>query len=350
MNLALSNVQLSRSFFYFLKEIQYFFLFFYVFYHIKSIDSAKSLLKLWVFLGFITAAWVIFQLISGIYITYYYGPTSFIEPEGTFPGGGFFLIIFIFLLNVFLYYYVNLPMNLLKRIALLIAIASPAIGVLSSGSRSAFFGLVIASLASFLIYATRINLLKAVFIFSLILLYIFLIFAVSPLPAFQSSSVLNRFSNVEEIKVNLDPEKKLSRPEIWLYQLKEMSKEPFSFILGFGKAAVLGQRGVGESHSQYMRNFVETGIFGVIVFAFLLYSILKTSFKEFLRSKDALLTAVSIGFFCSTLAMMAVSLFAEGFLVVKINEVYWFFAAMTFAVISIYSTHKNDEKSIALPK
>ena len=50
--------------------------------------------------------------------------------------------------------------------------------------------------------------------------------------------------------------------------------------------------------------------------------------------KDPLLIGLSSGLLVSTIAMLFISTAAEGFLVVKINEIYWFFAAITMAALS----------------
>lgn len=165
---------------------------------------------------------------------------------------------------------------------------------------------------------------------------------------FSKSPVLSRLFDVSKIKNDLNPSLELSRPAIWKQQLTDALKpvtvsttdssseksvtllqSVFHFTFGNGKAVAL--RGIGESHNQYIRNFVETGIIGLIVFLFLLYSIIKASLQVFFKSKDPLLMGVGAGLFCSTVVMMVIALFAESFIVVKINEPYWFLAALTFA-------------------
>lgn len=337
INLLFMNVLVSRSFFYFLKEIEYFFLFFYVFNHIKNIADAKFFLKVWIFVSSINMAWIIFELLSGSRLTHYYGPTSFIEPQGTFSGGGFFLIMYVFFLNVFIYHYVSLPMSLFKKITLLALIAAPSIGVLSSGSRSAFVGLVAAMIVTVLLALRKAVFLRVVAIMAIIMVCVLIVFGLA------QSQVLNRFSNLQGIEQSLDPNYEFSRPGIWFQQTREASSRPLFMVFGYGKAAILG--GIGESHSQYVRNFVETGIVGIVFFFFLLYVILKKSLGGFLMSKDSFAVGVSAGLFCATIAMMAMSLFAEGFVVVKINEAYWFFAALTCFVIANYH-RMQEQKSV----
>jgi len=98
-------------------------------------------------------------------------------------------------------------------------------------------------------------------------------------------------------------------------------------FIGFGKGYV------GEVHNQYLRNFIETGIIGSIIFLFLIFSILKESFRGFCKGKDSLKVALSAGLLTATFMMIFSSFATEPFIVVKPSEVYWFFAGITFVVL-----------------
>ena len=333
VNWILGNIYLTRGFFYFLKELQYFFIYFYVFYHLKDIHTAKILVWILMMVGFINAGWVIFELIKGLKITYYYGPTPFIEPEGTFPGGGFFLLIFVFLLNLLLYYYLSLDVSFLKKVVFSVFIMSPAVGVISSGSRGCFVGLIVAFFLTFILYSFKKGALKS-FATAVVILTI-----IGGFFFFLQPPVLERFLNTRNALENLNPEQSLSRPNIWIQQLNVAVEQPFLLFFGYGKSAILG--GAGESHSQFVRNFVETGVIGSILFLLLIYIIARRSFRSFLSSRSSFSMGVSAGLFCCTLAMVAISITAEGFLVVKISEVYWFLVGITMASIFIDNKDSN---------
>jgi len=344
VNFTFTNFDAQKSLFYLLKEIEYFFLFFYVFYHIKNTNDAKFAIELWIIIGAIHSIWIILELVLGLKLTYFYGPTTFIEPQGTSPGGGFLLIIFIFLFNILLYYYLNLPIPKLQKVLLSVVIVSPIIGILSSGSRGIFAGFAAAMLASFCLAVWQKLFLRFLLVSVLMLMLVGVVFS------FSQSDVLGRLFNLPEVQRNLDPDFELSRPGIWKQQLSENFKpqtplkDTFSFLFGRGKATALG--GVGESHNQYIRNFIETGIIGLAAFLFLLYSIIYSSVKGFFRNKDPLLKGVLAGLLCSTVVMMTTALFAESFIVVKINEPYWFFCALTFALIGMSTVGNNQAQVI----
>ena len=280
-NWIFMNIALRRGFFYFLKEVEFFFLYFYLFYHLKNFDSVKFLIKTWIFLGLVNVGWIIYEMITGLKLTYYYGPTPFIEPEGTLPGGGFLLIIFIFLFNILLFYYLGQRISKFKKGILILAIISLMIGIYASGSRASFYGLIFALFLTLLFYSIRKGFLKTFLITFFVLIFIASIFL------FSQKSLVKRYLSLEYFLWNLNPENPASRTSIWLSQLSEASKRPLFLLFGFGKSAVLIEKIGEESHSQYVRNLIETGIIGslVFLFSFLIFYSFIIFRKEFLNLK-----------------------------------------------------------------
>lgn len=324
-NWTFQNIGFSQGFFFLLKEIQFFFLYFYLFYHIKSFSFSKFIIKFWIFLGLVNVAWIIFELITGLRISYYYGPTAFIEPEGPLPSGGFFLLIFIFLFNILLYYYFNLNISNLKKGLLAIATISPVIGVLTSGSRASFFGLIFAFILTFLFYSFK----KGFFRSSLVGIFVFIFIISIPL-IFPQLDIMNRFLNPETTFEQFNLENPASRISIWKNQLLYVAERPLFLLFGLGKSIILKGE---QPHSQYLQNLNETGIVGSLIFLFLMFAIVKKSFQGFFKGKDPFLIGLSSGLLVATLTMLFISIAAEAFMVVKIAEVYWFFVALTMAVL-----------------
>lgn len=103
-----------------------------------------------------------------------------------------------------------------------------------------------------------------------------------------------------------------------------------SFFIGMGAGSV------GEVHNQYLRNFIETGIIGSIIFLILIFAIIRKSWQGFLKNEDNFLVGLSAGLLIATLAMLFCGFATSPFIVVKPSEVYWFFAAMImFTLISL---------------
>lgn len=319
INWIFMNIGISRGFFYFLKEVEFFFLYFYVFYHIKNYDSVKTILYLWIIVGIVNICLVAFQFImdTGYGV---YGPSMFME-KGPFPSGGSFLILFTNLFNIFLYYYARLKFSKVKKIILLLGILSIYIGVISSGSRTSILGLILVVVLSMFFYRFKHGALKSIFIVLGLLILIGIV----------SFFISDKVPHISLLQPERAADSLNVRSEIWKAQIEAMPENLFYYFFGMGKSVRLWTE---ESHSQYVRNFIETGIIGSLIFFFLIFVIIKKAFRGFLLSKDPLSIGLSSGLLVSTVAMLFISITAEAFLVVKINEIYWFFVAITMTVLS----------------
>lgn len=327
-NLIIGNLDVSRTFFFFVKEIEFFVFYFYVFYHIRNIDAAKLLVKIWLVLGALNGGWILFELITGIQFTFYYGPTLFAEPENPFGSGMFFLLIFAFLLNVFLYYYSRLPISFLRKTVITAGIGMPVFGIFASGSQTAFLGFIIALLASFLLYIAKSNLPLSLPFFLVIFVVIGFTFVMIILAPY----LIQRQISFEKIAFELDPSQDMppSRAYIWRGEIVRPFQDPLRVLIGLGKSSVT------EAHNHYIRNFVETGILGFLLFLLLLFAILKRSFHAFFKGNNPFLLGVSAGLIVTTLVMLMAAMTAEAFLAVKISEVYWFFTGITMTVLFLH--------------
>jgi len=326
MNLILSNITLLRGFFYYLKEVEFFFIYFFVFYHVKNLVSVKYIINFLLIISVVGISLIIYQLANIESLRYgTYGPAMFME-KGPFPSGGFFLILFIIFLNLFIYYYINLNLTRIKKFIISISILSLAIGVISSGSRTAILGLIFSIIVSFSLAIKKQKRMKLIFIFILILIVIIgMIDYISEIVTYVKGILLVRL--IKSYR---------TRSEIWKYQLKDSKLNLFSIFFGFGKSVRRW-----ESHSQFLRNFLEAGIMGSLAFLFLMYSILKIGFKHFYLSKEPLLVGLSSGVIVCTLTMLFVSIPNDAFVVVKPNQIFWVFLAITMAALSLKSSSQS---------
>ena len=324
VNILLGNIEITRAFFFFLKEIEFFLLYFYVFSHVRDIDSAKFLLKIWLFLASLNVFWIIFQLASGLRLSYYYGPTLFAEPQNPFASGVFFATLFLFFFNILLYYYANLPAGFFKKSFITLLILLIPIGIFASGSQTAFFSSVVGlgvSLISYLIKTRARTSLVLLFSLSILFATIFLFINVH-------SYSLGRQLSLDKTYGELNLSKQGSRINVWKFYLAKPFERPLGVFIGLGKSIF------GETHNQYIRNFVETGIIGSILFLCLVASIIKKGIQEFSRNQDHFIVGISGAVIAITFAMLIASLPAESFIYgAKVSEVYWFFTGLAFAVI-----------------
>jgi len=321
LNLLLGNVILERAFFYWLKEFEYFFLYFYVFYHVVNIDMAEIIVRSWIFSGIASSILIIFQLVTGSHYGTY-GPSLF-EEKGPLPSGGFFLILFAFLFNIFLQYYnKSCQISKIKKFFLFISISVLSIGVFASGSRTSVLGWFVVIVLTFFLNLLRQRGGAKQFCSGIIILV-----AGWGLWKLVSKKVpaLLRMATYAGAHAGLS-----TRFYVWKNQLVEALSHPEVILFGLGKSVYLWTE---ESHSQYIRNFIETGIVGSFFFFFLIYFIIKEGFRGFQLKGKGIVIGLSAGLLVATGAMMFISIFGEAFLVVKIAEVYWFFVGLTMAVL-----------------
>lgn len=318
VNFLFFNLKFTLGFFYFLKEIEFFFLFYFVFYNAKNNkESVKFFIKLWFIFGLIHISWIILELLTGIKYSFYYGPIIYMEPKGPYPSAGFILITFIFLANIFLYYYLPSKKSLFKKIIIGLIIASLTLGVLVSGSSTNYFAMFGVLFLSWLFYFIKVPerriLMFSIFILALVVLIIW-----------------GRNSLIDQIRGAMweySSKDYLSRVEI-LKRHVELFYNSSPFFIMFGRGVF------GECHCQYIRIFLERGILGFLAFAFLIEEILRKSFWCFLKGKNAFYTAIAAGLFMITVVMLIIGIPADSFMSVKIAETYWYFTGLSFVILS----------------
>jgi hypothetical protein len=339
-NWIFGSLGFERGFFYFLKELEFFLFYFYVFYHLKNVNAAKLIVNIWFILAGFNVFYVFYQLMMTAPPEKYgeYG-TAAIAERGVFPAGSFFLLLFIFLFNVFLYYFLNLNISYFKKGILYFLSVSPIIGAFGSASKTIFLAVVLVLfLTSFFWFVRGKN--KKI---KKICLIVFTLF-------FAVSSFLLVLKKVPDSQRILDiffptvfcQNVQTGRLDIINNNFEEAinTKSPLLPFTGLGVGYV------GEAHNQYLRNFIETGIIGSIVFLILIFVIIKTSWQGFLENKDNFSIGLSAGLLIATLAMLFCSFATEPFIVVKPSEVYWFFTALTMAVL-ILTEKKERSTSLA---
>ena len=326
-NWAFSNLSLSRGFFYFLKEFQFFVFYFYVFWCIKKKDTAKLLVSAWLLFTFVNVLYVFYQMAVGLRHGEY--GTSAIGEQGVFPVGAFFLLLFIFLFNVFLYYFLHLNISIIKKTGLGVLTFSPILGVFGSTSRTNFVAMVLALFLTFLLFFLRKANLKAIVVFILAAVFTasMFFFAIEKVPlTARFKTVISVFS-LEPLWENY----KVSRLENFIKPVfkKYLGSSAHLPFLGLGKGYV------SEVHNQYLLNFIEVGLVGSVIFFILIFAIIKKSWQGFSKSGDRFAIGLSAGLLVATLILLFISFATEPFIVVKPSSVYWFFAAITMATLSL---------------
>lgn len=340
MNMALGDGSVMRGLLYFAKELQFFFVYVYVFFWIRNLASAKMLVRVWIGIGLANIAWVLYQIFSGTR-TGEYG-ISALNEWGVFPTGAFFLLLFVFLFNWWIYVIWGRLASEIKEYLYLAAILSVIVGLLGVLSKTVLVGFLFAVTVSMALYVFKIRTWKTVFASALLFMgisvftlgaYFFLI-----LPTLDGAERLGETGSLS----NITQDVRQDRFSVANAQLQEAvpraNERPWMYAIGQGKGAILFSH---ETHNQYLRNFIETGIVGSIAFLVLIGSVLLATGKGFHRSSDEFSLALSAGVITATLTMLFVSLVVDAFIVVKVNMLYWFFMGMAMAVLSYRRVNGN---------
>ena len=110
-----------------------------------------------------------------------------------------------------------------------------------------------------------------------------------------------------------------ARLESWKNALNAWSKRP---IIGYGVT------GYSFIDAQYPRVLVETGAMGLVAFVFLLYSVFRLAIKNAKSLNTSYFKGISIGFLAGYVGLLVHALGANTFIIVRIMEPFWFFAAI----------------------
>ncbi len=123
-----------------------------------------------------------------------------------------------------------------------------------------------------------------------------------------------------------------------------------NFLTGGGKGALYvypdGSSGE-ESHNYYIKVFADSGIFGFVVFIWLLFRIKKFFgyvYKDSVFDSTKIITHTT---FCVFIALVVASTVQDAFKTVIPNEVFWFFMGLT---VSAYRIEKNKRATQSNPR
>ena len=339
INLMTNGLDVALAFFYFTKEIEFFLLYLFVFYCLVYSDVSKKLIKYWFFAALINLAWLFYVYAFKVEWSSSYGPNTFIEPKGPFPSGGFFLMLFIFFLNLFVFYYANKKISISQKIMLFILSVAPAIGVISSGSRTSVAGLFFATIITGLLYASKkVDFSRFLKSAGLMIIIIFLFFQIMNVISVVEDITYGDPTNiVKRISFGMSakafPDSRFEAAKERLHRISQFP--PLNFLVGLGID--------GEAHSQYLRVLTERGVLGLIIFGWLVFSVIKISYVNAKEKNDDFKKGLSAGLLVATLSMLVMGIPNDTFMVVKPDEVYWFFAAMAMAAIAKQSNQKETK-------
>jgi O-antigen ligase len=144
------------------------------------------------------------------------------------------------------------------------------------------------------------------------------------LPDIVKQRVLYTFNQPEEPgqisigEIRLDTSTS-ARLQSWQGALRDFTRHPF---LGHG---VTGQ---GFVDAQFPRVLIETGLFGLAAFIYLLSAVFKLALQRLRQAEDPFFKGLLMGFIAGFVGLMVHSLGTNTFILVRIMEPFWFFAGI----------------------
>jgi O-antigen ligase len=106
------------------------------------------------------------------------------------------------------------------------------------------------------------------------------------------------------------------------------------------KSPILGY-GVTGHHfmdAQYPRILIETGIVGMLAFAWLVYALFHVGLSAWRYAQDDLLRGLSVGLIAGFVGLLVHAIGANTFIIVRIMEPFWFVIGIVIAL-----SQMNDE-------
>jgi len=313
------------GFFFVLKYLEYFLLFYMVMNHLHDHETIKRFLMVMLFTCFVASLAGISQIPSGGRVS---APFEGVDGEpNTF--GGYLMLMFSVVLGMFLY----TPKG--KRRTMLIALMGfILIPFAFTESRSSYLSFVIA-MGLFILFSEK----KRILIVGALV-------GLSLAPIVLPQNVINRvmytFNQAEQagqmsvgvVKIDTSTSERLKSWENVL--TKSFPRNPF---LG------VGVTGGGFLDAQYPRVLLETGIIGLILFLWLLRRIWVLLRRCYAEIEDQDLKGVALGATCGFGGLLVHAIGANTFIIVRIMEPFMILIGLLFAALLVEEQKKfRDEQ------
>lgn len=301
------------GFFFVLKYLEYFLLFYMVMNHLHDHDTIKRFLLVLLITCFIVSLAGISQIPLGERVS---APFEGAEGEpNTF--GGYLMLMFSVVLGMLLY----TPRG--KRRAMLVALLGIIIvPFIFTESRSSYLSFVVA-MGLFIVFSKKKR-----------LLIVGTLVGLSLAPVILPQNVIDRvmftFTQAEQagqmsvggVKIDTSTSARL---ESWKQVLTE--KFPQNPFLG------VGVTGGGFLDAQYPRVLLETGIIGLVLFLWMLRRIWVLLRRCYAEIEDQLLKGVALGAVCGYGGLLVHAIGTNSFIIVRIMEPFMIIIGLLFATL-----------------
>ena len=318
-----SMINLLKTFFYLLKYLEYFMLFFMVINNLKDMRQVKRMVFCILLTSLVVSAYAIITLPS------FGRATAPFQVEGSEPNtlGGYLVVIMSVSAGLLLY-----TRRIAFRLFLVGVIAVSLRALTDTYSRGSYLAFVAAFLA-LTVFTTR----KKVIL--LVLMGVFFVTWRILLPPKAHERITGTFASgtVYQLptgkSITLD-ESASARIEMWDRAFKDLKYSP---LFGFGVT------GGGFMDSQYPLVIEESGLVGLAVFIWLLATMLKEGIRILKESDDDFASGLALGFIVSLVAIVVHGFSAATFIIIRIMEPFWFLAAIVMVLPQITRGRPKEE-------
>jgi hypothetical protein len=318
------RVQIKTGFFFVLKYIEYFIVYFMVVNNIRD----KKQVRYWVMAILFTCAVVsiigIYQIPAGERIS---APFEGREGEPNTLGGYLVLILSI-VAGLFL-----TTESRRNKVLLLLFIFLIIIPLLGTQSRSSYLSIIPMYFSLIVLSEKKLGIIIALTI----------LIGLGPffMPSVVKKRMLETFTQPEVVgqiqvgRAKLDTSTS-SRIYAWRNVITEYwVKHP---ILGYGVG------GHPFFDAQYPLVLVETGILGMAAFLWLIYSLFTNALETYRKSKDRFCKGLTLGFIAGLIAMLTHAIGSNTFIIVRIMEPFWFLAGIVM-MLPVIEMQEQQERA-----
>ncbi len=315
------NIEYKKAFFYLLKYIEYYILYFMTLNVLKDEKDFSRYLKY---------AWIV--LIAVIVYSYYYyynavgrdirasapfeAPLD--SPEESEPAslGGYYIIAYSILLALSSQYFGW--MFLLSIITMILMYNS----FLLTFSRASYLGLIV-SFTVFIFLSSK----KRIFFILAALLGFILALTLPGTSEKVENRIKSTFSGDEAIKSVNTPFGEIKLEEsAWLRYQSLINV--INNVLPKHPALGMGVTGIGLGDNQYALVMGEIGLIGLAGFIWLMYSLLKVFYFIYKNSANEIEKVIGLGLLCALPGLLVQGLGVNTFIIVRIMEPFWFLTAL----------------------
>jgi len=312
------DVEGIAGFFFVLKYFEYMIVFFMVINFVKTPDQAKRLVFCLFLTCFIVSVYGLIQIPGGGRVSApFEGELG--EPN-TFGG----YLVFMGVVAVALMDHLK---DMRVRLGLAVLLVVLLLSLLYTQSRASYLALIPAYIVVSLFSRRRFYLIAGVII----------ALALSPLiiPHVAKERIAETFTQpvqkgqIQFGKLRIDTSAS-ARIVSYREALSDWKEKP---ILGYGVT------GTTFMDAQYARILVESGVLGLLAFAWLIYAIFQVGLSAWRDQPDNLMRGLSVGLIAGLVGLLVHAIGANTFIIVRIMEPFWF---ITGIIVALVASKKED--------